>query len=753
MTMHKDFTRVLEKAKDHVLFVDKAIKQKIALVDNIFKGITIYLEVSETANTMLEATGVEIQGKGKADPRTVLGRRNGLFVKEKKGVSLSDYYGEKAKSLFRVSNSLQGLIKFNNKEISIDKGLGGELSEEIKESREEENQPDKKIARKIKRIEKILHEARLDLKKEFSISEEEIKVYQEQINGYVYLRKIIFAAGDRLKRLCGFFPKTTYKKLVKEANRERRVSIRLFRETHKLMKDFREELQRLNFIAKDLNQCFRIAENHKDFNLKQSLKFLNNETKHVNKLNSLSKVEKRFERRLKKVHDINDFQEEKTAEKFDKDLRNEEKDLEKLEEEEKSLIKIEQGMEKIEKFTVKLLNFSSTLSHQLTYFLRYTTRAYSNAGKFKRNPSAITPYLNKVKDFVEKSTGKLLHKMQAEENKLKEEIGDEKELFEDFGSILKMLTKTTDRKMKRAVSKSIKHVNQIEKDLIKSFKNSIKNLEKEESQEKKAKRSDRKIDRRARKANIQIGNKYLRNAVKEKGNLKKEKADIEGKQEKLSSEIEKVKSAFSIVQKNIPGFNIFNKRNGLGSIYKEINKSFSEEKQIPRDINHVMGAYNDWLANFFDGAKYIEFVNKLHKKAYYEEIFLKQFHVVFVKFGKNEEELNKLFENLKQSMNEIAQADRILVTFEKEFAPYLEVSKDLFQQTKKEFSLVSEEIGYISKLEKSVNIGINSISVIESAIEHVEENNKETLQSLKEAKKNIKPKKIITENIISADNN
>ena len=539
--------------------------------------------------------------------------------------------------------------------------------------------------------------------------------------------------------------------MVKEANRERRVSIRLFRKTHESLQDFHEELQRLNHIAKDLNQCFKIAEGHKDNNIKQALKFINDETKHVDKLNSLSKVEKRFERRIHKVHNIDNFQEEEKAEKFDKDLRHEEKDIKKLKEEEKSLIKIELGMAKIEKFTVKLLNFSGTLSHQLTYFLRYSTRAYSNAGKFKKNPSAITPYLNKVKDFVEKSTGKLLHKMRAEENKLKEEIGEERELFDDFGSVLEKLTKTTDKKMKGSVSKSIKHISQIEKDLIKSFKDSIKNLEKEEGREKKAKRSDRKINRRARKANIQIGNKYLRNAVKEKGNLKGEEKEIKSKQSKLSSEIEKVKSAFSIVQKNLPEFGVFSKRGNLGLIHKEINKSFSEEGQLPRDINHVMKAYNDWLASFFDGEKYIEFIDKLHKKVYHEEIFLKQFHAVFVNFGKSEEELINLFEHLKRSMNEIAQADKVLVAFEKEFAPYLEVSKDLFQQTKNEFSLVAEEIGYISKLEKSIHIGINSIPVVENAIEHVEENNKEILQSLKEAKKNIKPKKIITQNIILTD--
>ena len=205
--MHRDFTRVLEKARDHVLFVDKAIEQKIALVDNIMKGITIYLEVSETATTMLEAAGVEIQGKGKADPRTVLGRKNGLFVKEKKGVSLSDYYGEKAKSLYMVSNSIYGLINLTNKEISIDKDLGSELSEEMQEGRKEENQPDKKVAKKIKKIEKILYKARVDLKKEFSVSGEELNVYQEQINGYVYLRKIILLQAIVLKDFAVFSQK------------------------------------------------------------------------------------------------------------------------------------------------------------------------------------------------------------------------------------------------------------------------------------------------------------------------------------------------------------------------------------------------------------------------------------------------------------------------------------------------------------------------------------------------------------------
>jgi len=754
--MAEKFAELLETATNRIRYVDKLVGQKISSIDSIMSLIVSYLESSETTKVLLEGVGSQIEGIGRADSKLLFGKE-GFFKKKKKGVSLSDYFAIELKQVNGIINNLRTLMNQTNAELNYDSQIDGLLRKDSSLAHKEEHQENKRFSKKIKKIEGILSKADGQLRRDASDLKKELGIFSREISGYAVLNKLIYSSSKNIKGLSRFFVSRYYfKKVTRLVNLERVESVKLFRSTHKLLRVVRDEINRLSKIQDDLNECLKLSSRTRFSSFNSLAKDLISEKRHLKRLSRLDRVVKRFERRMGSISEIDSFHQEKQAETLNREIRDEDISLKKLGEEESNLETVERAFKNINAYVSKSVNFSLKLNHQLVYFLTYTNRAYIGISRFKRNPSAIVPYLQKLREFVERSVGNLLVNLEQEENSFKKEIENEEHLFKNFERLISELTRTTNKNLKVSLKKSIKNILKIKKSLHNNFEESIIKSRRQVKEEVKVSRIDRFVYRLSRRANLKSRGFLLQNS--ERGLLrdsKREQKDISEEVQKilslkntLDSDVSKIVDRLSIVQKNIPDFNILKNKTGFKKILSEFKESFSEDSKTLRSLSVVIEKYHSWLSDFFNTQSYIDFVNSLLNKSAFDKLFLKSLKNSFGLLSRNEKELVNLFEDLKKYLLELAEVDRLLKHFESTFSQFLVSDRSLLNSTLEEYRLISSELKEISKLERSITECISSLPLLESGIDLLDRNVTEIITIVKQARKKIRPEKILTQDII-----
>ncbi|MGM5480131.1 MAG: hypothetical protein ACQESC_01605 [Nanobdellota archaeon] len=132
-------TTAVKKISSQLEAVDNLLEKKISFLDMVQKNMSSYLEINETTTSMLQATGAEIEGRGRADPKTVLGIKRGLFARARKGASLSDYYGKKSNIIHMIVDELKKIEAINNNELNYEQTISHESEQEDEEVKKTES--------------------------------------------------------------------------------------------------------------------------------------------------------------------------------------------------------------------------------------------------------------------------------------------------------------------------------------------------------------------------------------------------------------------------------------------------------------------------------------------------------------------------------------------------------------------------------------------------------------------------------------
>ncbi len=733
------FGDILDHIIQDLIFLGRITNEKSIATDEILKGLTEYVEVSQTINVMLDACGAEIEARGKADVRNVLGKQRGILIKSRKGASLRDYYQKKAwilinivSNLKKVNSAIANEARYTT-EISYDLGKEQSTVEEISKNLKEN--------KKMDDLRGLLDRCKKEIKKQGKISLKDEKVIKKVSKRLFEVYGLVNGQGKRLKSICRpFFARGAFNKITKLVNKETKEMKKILAEEINFIDQFSKDVKEM---AKSLQDLISIMKKigKGDRRIANVADEINKSLIHLEGLRKLDKKLKSFEKKLDKIKSINGTDEAEYSDELKKDIIEAEKVLEDMEREEDKILNIENALAQVNLFLSGLLNSSIRASSQMSFYINYCTNAIDSARKMNRkNPSQTKVFMGKIVEYAEKTIGKILEVMEKEEKDLHSTLGKEGFVMKDMNNSIEQLIDVSDKRFKESINRMGRSIGRLSSELRKHFNNVEKRIKKDIEKEKKAIKNDSKI---SAAANKEIGIKsQTGDAKQEKRDFQRELKENSDLRARMEQEISPLLRSIDEVKRAFPSFRSikggFFSRTPFKKVMGQIRQAFSEEGHLAQDLSKCSGSYSSWKKDFMDTSTYLDFIGSLSEKAYNDIKLMNNLNEAYTSIGEEEQQLFNTFRQLEEAIKKVEDAERMLAGFERDFGQYLEGGAELFEETRNEFNLLRQEAGEIQKIESVLHAVIHSIPAIQSTLSICKSSIGETIKTIRYARSTVK---------------
>ncbi len=733
--MGEEFNNALKTVAKKIFDLDKIINKKIKYSDQLMVFVNKYIELSENMDAMFESVRAEIQAKGRANKRTVLGKNTDFFNKVERGMTLKDYYYKKISLIRDMHTVLLRLINEINLENRVDSSsfkLLFDSIDSIKTKRRGEAKKTEKLIKLSERIDKELLNLNKLNSKNVKVISKDAKVLKVLYHDSVY-------QSSKLKGLCYvFFAKSNFNRLIKRIFKERKRFYKSIKNISVFLKILRLNLVKLIELLNDVVDELSVI-GGKDTRIVSLVDNIRQDLKHVKKLKKLVNKDKKFEKSLKKLSKLKNFGEEKDVDDLEKELEKEDSELKLIDDEEERITNLIKTLEGINNYLSKILDYAFTLSQKFSSNINYLTNSLIEFPAIVKKSSADAElFVNKLQEYAKKTVIKTLSELEKKETELSDEFNKEHnsimDLLNDFNNFLKSDNKLFNRSLNH-IFRAVKSLN---KDLLKEFENTKKEIIKSEKTASKDHKINKKIRKNTLKAGLNINKSEIHDIIKKERNFRKELDEENELIVKLNKDTSIVYSAINDLKNVLPDFKSISKKiinkKSFNKLFKELNSD-----NTTQDFSFSIDLFNQWIEEPFNLKIYVDFLDSLTKRFNNEFKFFNLVASTYNKVYVEETEINEFFVSLTNSFNALKELDKALGVFEQDFSNYFDGS-ELFSKIRVEYDYCEQELESIKKIEalidmlkKSDYMFMNRVkrynSLIQSFNEHV----------VSYAKKRIKP--------------
>ncbi len=708
----------MEKLIGHALSFDSIIKNRLKAASELLKESSTYLTETENQDVMFKVIGAEIEINGKTKKATALGKQRGFGTNKVRGNCLKDYYEKKSWTIISIHKAIQDLINSSKREIMLDSDLKEDYKNELNEiklqaKRRGEEKKLEKFKRLMDKCEKKLIEGEKTNKELEKIFEKSVRTLKAlYANNSQQMRKV--------KRLTGRGAKRTYKQ-IRSLNKEevilrKELFKELYNTTDKHFKDTNEYVDFLNDLMKEIESIGK-----KDQRVKNLVEFLEKNLRFLKRTSKLIKKEKKKNKKIKRIKKLSESDEEKEARKLTESMEESERLIKDIENEEDEMEKIIKSMNLMDSFIKKMFTYGVRLTSSYTYNIQYVSQSLISAKKsIKRDPIKTKKFIINISQYAEKTINDIITKDGKEDEEFKKSIDKESEFV---FSILKTIDKIINSNKEETTDKldSIeKIVKKIRRELEKRFDQSEKHLENIAKAEEEAKNKDRKINKDNRKAGVNTQKEGIKDIKRQRENLELETREVDFMRERLKERYERVIQAINKSRNKLPDYksieNSFLEKKRLKDIFNKVKEYLSEKGKLNKDLENINEIFKEWLKKPYEIEKYLKFINEMNKRTKDEEEMLRNISTLYRQISEKNNKLREFFDRLEETIISMSEINTSLGFLEKDFGQYLADNK-LFEDTRKDYELLKEELVKTRNLERSIKIIVYSSESVTGSAE------------------------------------
>ena len=696
------FQEALEQAISHVKAFNQIIDNRVENADKLFSDTTRFLEASKNITTMLEATGAEIEGNGKANKTTVLGKKRGLGGRRKTGASLLDYYREKISLIKEMHGVLVNIATTMSAEQHLNNSMGHDLGDELAGIQEQEARQED---RKLKKLATLLTKSEKRLGAEEKLNERDEKTIAKEERLYNTAYKDVLNQAKRLKRLTrAYAAKRSYNHIALYERRERKAVLRIIKNQARFLKTFSDDTKDLiRFLDDFLKELKALGEDVGG--VKELIEKLRKDSKHLKKLEKLERKEKKFEKHVPKLDRIRETDESEDADELEEDITKEDESIKEMEQEEEDIRGIMGSLREVDDYLKGLMGRGARMANTFDYHLSYVTQSLLSAKKMlKKNPTQVKDFLRRVAKYAEEHLPDDLRGEREEEERLRSGFEDGERMIETLSEDAERLITQSDKTLHAYLKDLDKGVSRIGKDLGAAYAAQRKALQKQEKEEEDAKKSDKKLRKRASKTGLETDRTETKDMKRQERNIQAEMDENARRAEKLEGDLQAYRKALEHAQASLPSLKELQKKLLPKKRFRKLAKSVEKHLSSHKDhwLSRAEQDYGQWSTDPLRVSSYVELINDLGRKTLEDLDMLRALENIHRGFNSNAEDLHEFFRYLEAAIAAFEEVNRTLGNFEQDVKEHLEHGEELFGKTRAVYEDFNEELKEIKALEPSL---------------------------------------------------